>query len=131
MSRILLSIFIVFFLSLSSVAQDKKVGHLLDGTSIEYVYESLGGVRIDFSDGQFKWHWASGDTGSAPYQARRIGNKIYIVNFEVAGSSNFVTIVFNFDKKLFYTSALFNPKTKAEQSLFERGVIKHLTLKEN
>jgi|SRR6185503_6774787 len=131
MSRIFFLTCIASILSFSSVAQDKKVGHLLDGTSIDYVYESLGGVHVDFSNGQFKWHWASGNTGSAPYQARKLGDKMYMVNFKVAGSSNFVTIVFNFDKKIFYTSALLNPKTKTEQSIFETGVIKQAMLKKN
>jgi len=131
MSRTLFFICILSLASFSSVAQDKKVGHLLDGTSIDYVYETMGGVHVDLSDGQFQWHWASGNTGSAPYQARKIGDKIYMVNFKVAGSSNFVTIVFDFDKKVFYTSALLDPKTEKEQVLFESGVIKQSTLKEN
>jgi hypothetical protein len=131
MSHTLFFICIVSLLSFSSVAQDKKVGHLLDGTSVDYVYHTLGGVHVDFSAGQLKWHWASGNTGSAPYQARKIGDKTYMVNFKVAGNSNFVTIVFNFGKKMFYTSALFNPKTKDEQIVFETGVIKQLKLKEN
>jgi hypothetical protein len=131
MSRSLFFICIISLLSFSSFAQDKKVGHLLDGTSIDYLYETLGGVHADFSNGQFQWHWAAGDTGCAPYQARKIGDNIYMIYFKVAGSSNFVTIIFNFDKKIFYTSGIINPKTKYEQVLFETGVIKQLTLKEN
>jgi hypothetical protein len=131
MSRILLFIFMLSLLSFSSIAQDKKAGHLLDGTKIDYVYQTVGAVHVNLSNGQFQWHWATGDTGSAPYRARKIGGNIYMVNFKVAGSSNFVTIIFNFDKKVFYTSALLDPKTKKEQVLFESGVIKQSTLKEN
>jgi hypothetical protein len=131
MSRSLFFICMLFLLSISAVAQNKKVGHLLDGTSIDYVYKTIGGVHVKFSNGQFLWHWATGDTGSAPYQAQKIGDKTYMVNFKVAGSSNFVTIVFDFNKRVFYTSALFNPKTKDEQTVFESGVIKQLTLKED
>jgi len=54
-----------------------------------------------------------------------------VVNFKVEGSSNFVTIVFNFDKIVFYTSALLNPKTDKELALFETEAIKELTLKES
>jgi hypothetical protein len=90
----------------------------------------MGGVHVDFSAGQFKWHWASGNIGSAPYQARKIGDKIYMISFKVAGSSNFVTIIFNFDKKVFYTSGIINPKTKDETVLFETGAITQLKLKE-
>jgi hypothetical protein len=131
MSRTSLFICILALLSFSSTAQDKKASHLLDGSSVDYVYKDLGGVHVDFSNGQFKWHWASGDIGSAPYQARKIGDKLYMVSFKVAGNSNFVTIIFNFDKKVFYTSGLLDPKTKKEQVLFESGMIKQLKLKEN
>jgi len=131
MSRTFLFICILALLSFSSTAQDKKASHLLDGTAVDYVYKDLGGVHVNFSNGQFKWHWASGNIGSAPYQARKIGDKMYMVNFKVAGSSNFVTIIFNFDKKVFYTSALLDPKTKKEQLLFETGAIKQLKLNEN
>jgi len=131
MSRILFFICILSLLSFSSIAQGTKVGPLLDGTSIDYVYETIGGVHVELSNGQFQWHWATGNTGSAPYQARKIGDKIYMIYFKVAGNSSFVTIIFNFDKKIFYTSGIINPKTKNEQVLFETGVIKQLTLKEN
>jgi hypothetical protein len=131
MNRNLFFICILFLLSFSAVAQNKKVGHLLDGTSMDYVYDTLGGVHVKLHDGQFQWHWATGNTGTAPYQARKIGDKTYMVNFKVAGSSNFVTIVFDFNKRVFYTSALLNPKTKDEQTLFESGIIKKLTLKED
>jgi hypothetical protein len=131
MSRILFFVCILSLLSFTAIAQDKKAGPLLDGTSIDYVYETIGAVHVELSNGQFQWHWANGNTGSAPYQARKIGDKIYLVNFKVAGSSNFVTIVFNFDKMVFYTSALLNPKTDQELALFETGAIKKSTLKEN
>ena len=54
-----------------------------------------------------------------------------MINFKVTASSNFITIVFNFNEKVMYTSALFNPKTPQEQIFFERGIIKNLKLKEN
>src|SRR5262249_104875 len=97
--------------------------------------ETVGAAHVELSNGQYNWHWtagpAKGNTGSAPYIARKIGDKIYMINFKVAGSSNFVTIIFNFDKKVLYTSALPDPKTTKEQTLFESGVIKQLKLREN
>ena len=132
MGRILFISGMFFLLSFLSLAQGKKTEHLLDGTSIDYVYKDAGAVHVDLSNGQFHWHWpADDDTGSAPYKARKIGDKTYMVNFEVAASSNFVTIIFDFGKKVFYTSALLDPKTKKEQVLFETGPIRQLTLKEN
>jgi hypothetical protein len=121
-------------LSFTSTAQNKKVGHLLDGTTIDYVYETVGGVHVELFNGQFHWHWTSGpdkgDTGTAPYQARKLSYKTYLVSFKTSNSS-FVTIIFNFEKKLFYTSALLDPKTKTELVLFETGAIKTIKLKES
>ena len=132
MHRFLFSTCMFCLLSLSSFAQAKNENHLLDGTSIDYVYKTAGAVHVELSDGQFHWHWkADGNTGSAPYRAQKLGDKTYMVNFKVAGNSNFVTIVFNFGKKVFYTSALFAPKTKDEQILFETGRIKQFALKEH
>jgi hypothetical protein len=135
MSRIFFFICMMFLLSFSAVAQDKKVGPLLDGTSVDYVYETFGAAHVEFSNGQYYWQWtagpAKGGKGSAPYQARKIGPKTYMVSFKVSGSSNFVTIIFDFDKKALYTSALLFPKTKDEQVLFESGEIRRLRLNEN
>ena len=135
MSRVLSFLCLLALSSFSGVAQDKKVGRLLDGTTLHYAYETFGAAHVEFSNGQYKWQWtagpAKGTKGSAPYQARKIGYETYMVEFEVPGSSNFVTILFEFDKKgpVHFRVAL--PKTKDEQVLFESGSIKQMKLNEN
>jgi hypothetical protein len=41
-----------------------------------------------------------------------------------------VTIIFNFDQSVMYSSVIFNPKTEQEQIFMEGGIIDHLKLKE-
>jgi len=122
-------------LSLSSFAQDKTDQHLLDGTSMDYYYQSGAGVHVEFINGQFNWKWIvgpdKGATGKEKYLSRKIGDKTYMINFKVTSRSDFVTIVFNFNQNVMYTSALLDPKTDKEQILFEGGIIEHLILKEN
>ena len=124
-----------FLLSLSSAAQDKSNEHLLDGTSMDYYYQNGTGVHVQFANGQFNWKWIVGpdkdSTGSEKYLSRKIGDKTYMINFKVTANSNFVTIVFNFNQNVMYTSALFDPKTDHEYVLFEGGIIEHLRFKEN
>jgi molybdenum cofactor biosynthesis protein MoaF len=134
MRHTLLLISTLFLLSLSSVAQDKSDEHLLDGTSMNYYYQNGSGVHVEFANGLFNWKWIAGpdkdSTGNEKYLSRKIGDKIYIMNFKMRSNSNFVTIVFNFNQNVMYTSALFDPKTDHEQIFFEGGIIENVRLKE-
>ncbi|HMG68029.1 MAG TPA: MoaF N-terminal domain-containing protein [Chitinophagaceae bacterium] len=135
MGQALLIICTTCLLSLSSAAQDKIDEHLLDGTSMDYYYQNGSGVHVEFANGQFNWKWIAGPDkgaiGNEKYLSRKIGDKTYMINFKVTTSSNFVTIIFNFNQNVMYTSALLDPKTPQEQVLFEGGIIEHLRLKEN
>ena len=135
MRHTLLFICTTFLLSVSSAGQNKTDEHLLDGTSMDYYYQNGTGVHVEFANGQFNWKWIAGpdkdSTGNEKYLSRKIGDKTYMINFKVSANSNFVTIVFNFNQNVMYTSALLDPKTDHEQVLFEGGIIEHLRLKEN
>jgi hypothetical protein len=135
MAHGLLFICASLLLSLSTAAQDQRDEHLLDGTSMDYYYQNASGVHVQFTNGQFNWKWIAGpdkdSTGTEKYLSRKIGDKTYMINFKVTTNSNFVTIVFNFNQNVMYTSALLSPRTHEEQVLFEGGIIEHLKLKEN
>ena len=62
------------------------------------------------------------------YRSRKIGDKLYLVNFKYEPSAAFVTIVFNFNQNVFSTSALLGAGTEKELVLFEAGIIEQLTL---
>ena len=102
---------------------------------MDYYYQNGSGVHVEFVKGKFNWKWIAGpdkdSTGSEKYLSRKIGDKTYMINFKNSISSDFVTIVFNFNQNVLYTSALFDPKTPKEQVLLEGGIIEHLRLKEN
>ena len=114
MRQAILFICTTFLVSLSSAAQDKIDEHLLDGTSMDYYYQDGSGVHVEFANGQISWKWIAGpykgSTGNEKYLSRKIGNKTYMINFKVTANSNFVTIVFNFNQNIMFTSALLNPK---------------------
>jgi len=135
MRHTLLFICTSLLLSFSSTAQDRVDEHLLDGTAMDYHYQDGSAVHVEFNNGQFNWKWIAGagkgDAGSEKYMSRKIGDKTYMINFKNSVTSDFVTIVFNFNQNVIYTSALLNPKTDHEQILFEGAIIEHLRLKEN
>ena len=81
--------FVVFmFASLTlicySKVQEKQDEHLLDGTSMEYYYQTGTAVHIEFVDGVAEWKWISGpwkdSEGKEKYRSRKMGDKMYLVN---------------------------------------------------
>ena len=132
-----LVIFMLAFLAITfqAIAQEKQDEHLLDGTSMNYYYQNGSAVHAEFLNGKFKFKWIAGPNkdveGSENYQSRKIGDKLYMVNFMVETNSSFVTIVFNFNQNVMYTSAFIAPRTDQELILFDAGIIERLNLKEN
>jgi hypothetical protein len=55
---------------------------------------------------------------------------MYLINFQVESTSTFVTLIFNFNQNVMYSSVLFNPGSDQEQIYFEGGIIEHLHLVE-
>lgn len=72
-----------------------------------------------------------GADGSVDYRSRKIGDKMYLVNFHEPSNSTFVTIVFNFNQNVISTSAIIAPNSDRENIIFEGGIIENLKLKEN
>ena len=56
---------------------------------------------------------------------------MYVVNWLEKGSSTFVTLIFNFNQNVMYSSALIAPRTEGEEIFFDGGIIENLILKEN
>lgn len=133
----ILALFLYAFLALmiQSYAQVNENEHLLDGTTMDYFYQNGTAVHVEFLEGQFKYKWIAGPNkdaeGQEEYLSRKISDKMYLVNFMNEPSSTFVTLVFNFNQNVMYSSALIAPGTDREQILFDGGIIEHLSLKEN
>ncbi len=130
-------VIVILFLSIAihSNAQENKDQHLLDGTTMNYYYQNGSAVHVEFIDGQFNYKWIDGPnkdaTGKEKYRSRKIGNKMYLVNFHEETNSTFVTIVFNFNENVISTSAIIAPNSDRENIIFEGGIIENLKLKEN
>lgn len=134
MKQTLAFLIILLGFSFQAISQESQVEHLLDGTSMNYFYQNGSAVHAELEDGQFKFEWIlgpnKGASGTCDYRSRKIGDKLYLVNFKYAPSAAFVTLVFNFNQNVFSTSALIGAGTDNELVLFEAGVIEQLTLKE-
>jgi hypothetical protein len=134
MKRSLTFLLIFLGFSFQAISQESQTEHLLDGTSMDYYYQNGSAVHAEFGEGQFKFKWIlgpnEGTSGTCNYRSRKIGDKLYLVNFKYEPSAAFVTIVFNFNQNVFSTSALLGAGTEKELVLFEAGIIEQLTLKE-
>jgi hypothetical protein len=128
-------VFTLLLITCQAIAQEKQDEHLLDGTSMKYYYETGAAVHIKFEQGVADWEWIAGpwkgSVGREKYRSRKIGDKMYLVNFLEEGPSTFVTLVFNFNQNVMWSSALIFPQTENEQVLFDGGIIEQLVLKEN
>ncbi len=128
-------VFTLVFFTCLSAAQEKQDEHLLDGTSMNYYYQTGSAVHIKFEQGVAEWEWIAGPwEGSGnrkEYRSRKIGDKMYLVNWLDEESSSLITLVFNFNQNVMWSSAILNPKTEDEQVLFDGGIIEQLVLKEN
>jgi len=106
----------------------------LDGNSVTYNYPGLGTVKIDFNDGQLTYEWLEGDfkgttRGELPYQSKLIGDKIYMFSWLEKPHYSFVTVVLNLGQNTMQSSAILNPQTEQEMSLFHSGNILSHTIK--
>ena len=114
-----------------SQAQNKEPEHLLDGTSLNYYYQSGSGLSASFKDGKFNYEWIvgprKGNKGNdIPYKSRKIGDEMYIVNFHEKHKPDFVTLIFNFEQNVMYSSAILRYGTDNEMTSFNGGIIEHV-----
>ena len=134
MKRFLTLLVCLLFLSSNVFSQDnREQQHLLDGTSMNYYYQNGSAVHVDFKEGAFHYKWitgpAEGTEGSSAYNSRKIDHKTYMVAFG-NDVGTYVTIIFNFNQNVMYTSAILNPNTAEQAFIFDGGIIEQLTLKE-
>jgi hypothetical protein len=124
--------FILF--SFHSTAQTKQDEHLLDGSSFDCIYESGSREHVEFKDGLIISQWISGPgqnaTGQESYRSRKIGDKIYIINFLKTPSHSFVTTIFYFSQNVSYTSAIRGVGRTDEAIFLEKATLENLHLKE-
>ena len=128
--------FAVFFVAttLHCTSQTKHDELLLDGTSLDVYWETGTRVHVEFNDGQIISKWISGSgqdaTGQESYRSKKIGDKMYVVNFLKTPDHSFVTLIFNFNQNVLCASAIREVGTKDETIFLEGATMEHLHLKE-
>lgn len=127
--------FVLFFVSSSVYSQGRKNEHLLDGSSMNYYYQTGYGIHLELNDGKLKYEWISGPrkgkgNKNLPYRSRKIGHKMYIVNWLEESHPDFMTLIFNFDNNVMYSSGILRFGSENQFSVFDGGIIEDLTLVE-
>jgi hypothetical protein len=82
----------------------------LAGTELTYHYDGGRKYQVRFAADTISWlrldvpgrTWESG----TPYIARKISENLYYVNWHRPQRTEYITILFDFDKRVMYTSAL-------------------------
>ncbi len=108
---------ICLFISLPSLAEvTGELSKDLAGTSLTYHYEGGRKYKVRFTADAMSYlrfdipgrEWVEG----VPYIARKLDNGIYLVNWHRPERVEYVTIVYDFNKRLMYTSALLEGKER-------------------
>jgi hypothetical protein len=92
----------------------------LAGTELTYHYDGGRKYHVRFAEDTISWlrldvpgrSWESG----TPYIARKIGDNLYYVNWHRPERTEFITILFDFNKRVMYTSALLEGKDRHFES---------------
>lgn len=108
--------------------------HYLDGYSLNFQYQNGTAIHMEFRDGQAQYEWLAGPAkgngnSDIPYRSRKIGDKLYLVNWHETGIKDYLTIVFDFEKMIVHSSIIIGYENRPERTLrtvFRSGIIDHL-----
>jgi hypothetical protein len=126
MRRWILCLAILLSVASTSGAADGGLTRELDGTTLSYQYE--GGRRYDIRFDNATIAWQRLDlpgrepVEGVPYVARRIEEGVYLVNWHRPEHTEYITILFDFNRRLMYTSGLLEGRDRH----FEAGKITSL-----
>jgi hypothetical protein len=128
---IIQTVLVLLMGSTYSLAQSDESEHLLDGMSFNYYYQNGAGLTVAFQNGKFNYEWIvgprKGNSGKdISYKSRKIGVDTYIVNFHEKHKPDFVTLIFNFEQNVMYSSAILRYGTDNEMTVFSGGIIEHV-----
>lgn len=127
----------LFGFAMMSYAQDteNQDEHLLDGTSMKYYYQTGDGIHLEIYDGQLKYEWIKGPrkghgNKDLAYSSRKIGDKMYMIRWLEESHPDYMTLVFNFDSNVMYSSGILRFGSKEQFTVFDGGIIEDLILVE-
>lgn len=133
MKKLLLSLMLVVSFAAHAHAQKIETPPLLDGTKVTYYYQNGWGAHVEFKDGKLKYQWISGPrkghgNKDLEYRSRKIGDKVYVINWLEKSHPDFMTLIFNFDNNVMYSSGILRFATKDQSIVFDGGIIQKLEL---
>lgn len=117
------------------MANSKNSEHLLDGTSMNYFYQTGWGIHLELYDGKLKYKWIKGPrkgngNKDLAYSSRKIGDKMYVINWLEESHPDFMTLIFNFENNVMYSSGILHFATETQSIVFDGGIIEDLKLVE-
>lgn len=117
----------------SAFAGQKHSEHLLDGTKMDYYYQNGAGIHLEFYNGMLRYDWIAGpkkgDKNQAlAYNSRKIGDKMYVINWLEEAHPDFMTLIFNFNNNVMYSSGILRFGSEKQFTVFDGGIIENLTL---
>lgn len=126
-------IFAFTFISVGAYAEDKTYQHLLDGSSMNYYYQTGSGVHMEFYDGKLKYEWITGPrkgngNKDLAYMSRKIGHKMYLVSWLEEAHPDYITLIFNFDSGVIFSSGIARFGLENQFIVFDGGIIEDLVL---
>ena len=115
------------------VAQEKQAEHLLDGTSMKYYYQTGMAIHLELYDGKLKYKWIAGPrkgkgNQDLAYKSRKIGDKMYVISWLEESHPDYMTLIFNFNENVMYSSGILGFGSKDQFTVFDGGIIEDLTL---
>ena len=130
---LIVSILLVFVGTIS--AQKKQSEHLLDGTSMKYYYQTGMAIHLELYDGKLKYEWITGPrkgkgNKDLSYSSRKIGDKMYVISWLEESHPDYMTLIFNFNNNVMYSSGILRFGSKNQFTVFDGGIIEDLTLVE-
>lgn len=133
--KLFLLLFGLIFIATQLPAEEKAAQHLLDGTSMKYYYQNGSAIHLQFYAGLLKYEWIVGPrkghgNQDLPYNSRKIGDKMYVINWLEESHPDFMTLIFNFNSNVMYSSGILRFGSPQQFTVFDGGIIEELTLVE-
>ncbi|MDO6803104.1 hypothetical protein Q4595_11650 [Wenyingzhuangia sp. 1_MG-2023] len=111
--------------------------HFLDGYSFNFQYQDGKAIHMQFDKGKANYEWILGPrkgrgNSNIPYRSRKIGEKLFLINWHETDKKDYLTLVVDFEKMIVHSSIIVGYENKPERTLktvFQTGVIDHLKIK--
>ena len=129
-----LKIFIVlmgFGMAMTTFAQQPD-WEGLPNVGVQSTYEWAGTIESKFVDGTMEYAFVSGRRKGAggtdlAYKSQKIGDQMYLLSWHDETSSNYITLVLDFENMVEYHTAIMFYGTDMQTLNFTQGVIDKVT----